>query len=825
MYMIFRFFSLIFLFATGLQVANQQLLAQPAANRTDSETMIISGRVSDSESGKGIAGASIRVKGSAIGTYSLSNGMFRLVIDRGETTLIISSIAHQPREVTVSPTQLELEIVLQPVAIELGGVNVTAPFTAEDIIRRTIENKRANLERLRGIDGMLYSKVVLLIDGRGLSNLRVNPDGEEPKRSIRGRREQAARSKPFDRRYQEFILETYSRVYRDFEEDRTQVEIVRRRQTANIPEDDNLVALTEFVSFYDDVIEVSGAELTSPIADDALSYYTYAIRERIKRGDQTIYVIDVKSDTDLFPTFEGSLHIINETFQLVQADLKPRDDAAIPFVTNLHYTQKFEQYADDIWFPSYLETSGATYFDVISGALEIELDFTATSIYEQLDVNPVLADSLFNREERITVAAMADSADTAFWDERSIGVLSEDERRIYSEIDSLISSEREDYVSIGERFSLNSPVIPLLDFNRVEGFAAGANSLFLPGPIELQSSIRYSFEQEEVLASASIGTWLLDSGDVYLRVGMGIQSDIVKMPGSDTYPDLFNAISALIFHSDFFDYYRSDGWDFDLLAGIGGIELNMRFAEERHDSLSTTLENSPVSGKNSTASYRPNLPAERGAFRTIQTSLQWGETEPVFSTGGADIALKLEALYGEEYRIGQDFSGVHGVAYFALPTFYTGYAPMTLRTRVGAGMLSDETPTQFQAILPHRFGLLGNFGHFFTAPTGEVGGTQYINLYAEHNFTDFVWRLFGLPTVNDRGIELSAQGGSAYYRNTSDGALKSSGSEWYSEAGFAIGRIPTPFSNVLFLRLDAVWGVGPVASGRFGWGVSLSSPL
>ncbi len=818
-----RLSFLILLFVTGMEAPSLRAQSQSDAA---AERMTISGRVIDAESGAGIAGASLRIKGTSDGTYTLTNGAFRLTAPYGSLKLVITSIAHEPREILVTPANLELEIVLQPVAIELGSVNVVAPLTAEDIIRRTIENKQANLARLRGIEGMLYSKIVLLIDGRGLGRLRIGSSSpEDDKRSIKARRKAQAEAKPFDRRNQEFILETYSKVYRDYEEDRTQVEIVRRRQTANIAEDDNLVALTEFVNFYDDVIEVAGAELTSPIADDALSYYRFSIRERIKRGRQIIFVIDVESDTELFPTFEGSLHIVNETFQLVQADLHPSDESAIPFVRDLQYTQKFEQIEDDIWFPSYLETRGTTHLDVISGAIEIELDFNATSIYENLAVNPEIPDSVFEREKTITVAAAADSADTSFWQDRSIGVLTEDERRIYAEIDSLVQSDEEDFVSIGEQFSFNSPVIPLLDFNRVESFAVGVNSIFLPGDFEIKTSLRYSFGQEKTFGSASVGTWLIDTTDLFLRVGAGIFTDVPRMPGRETYPEFFNALSALVLHSDFFDYYRADGWDLNLSAGYHGLELDLRYAEERQDSLSTSLENSPVVSETSTERYRSNLPADPGAFRTLQAQLRWGDTEPVFPGGGADIALEVDAFYGQAYRDGRDFRGIRGAAYFALPTLYTGYAPMLLRGRISGGITSDDAPTQYQAIMPHRFGLLGNFGHFFTAPTGEVGGTQYLSAYAEHNFTDFVWRLFGLPEFDDRGIELAVQGGSAYYRNTSDGALKSSGSEWFSEAGFAIGRIPTPFSNVLFLRLDAVWGVGPVAGGRFGWGISLSSPL
>jgi hypothetical protein len=46
------------------------------------------------------------------------------------------------------------------------------------------------------------------------------------------------------------------------------------------------------------------------------------------------------------------------------------------------------------------------------------------------------------------------------------------------------------------------------------------------------------------------------------------------------------------------------------------------------------------------------------------------------------------------------------------------------------------------------------------------------------------------------------------------------------EAGFGVARIPSFVSDLLMLRFDAMWPVGPQAMrGSFGWTITASGPL
>ncbi len=793
------------------------------AQTNAADAFTIRGYVLDEVSNEPIPGASLRVLRLQRGTYADIKGRFRLPLPKGSHELIVSSLGYKDRRLTISGADDDLIVFLEPSSIELGTVHVTAPLTAAEIIRRTIQRKQENLARLGGFEGRLYSKLLLKLDGRGLSRLRISTNEEEPKRAIKERRRQAANRKPFDKTMQNFILESYSRVYRDEENDRTRVEILQRRQTANIPEDKNLLALTEFVNFYDNVIEIVSAEITSPIADDALSYYRYRIRERRKLGDKTVYVIDVMPDTELYPTFKGSLQIIEESYNLIEADLSPTEDAAIPFVEDLRYVQKFEEYNDSLWLPTFLQTTGNSHIEIISGALELDVFIKATSIYEEMDINADLPDSVFDKPA-VVVSELADSTSEEYWENNSLSVLTDEEQQIYQEIDSLVNEDEDNLLLDGPDLSFNSPVIPQIDFNRVESVSLGVASLFLPGTLEFATSVEYSFGLEETFGSAGVATYLIDTSSGFLRIGARMFSEVSSFPDSDRYPEFLNAVSALVLHSDFYDYYRRDGWEAFIEGGIGSVELGLRFEDARHFSLPDVIEHSPIVADDLNFSYRPNLLISDGNYRSIAGRLQIGDPDKAEPEFRSDLALRLSGLYGERAD-GKSFRRVDGRLSASIPTLYTGYAPMHLRLTAGGGIAEDEMPVQFQFVMPRRFGLVGTFGHFFSVPTANFGGTQYLSIYAEHNFSDLLWRMIGLPEFDGRGVELIVQGGSAYFRNTSAGALQSTGSAWYSEAGFGLGKIPSLFSNFIFFRLDFVWGIGPVAGDEFGFGLTLSSPF
>jgi len=106
----FTIFLALMLFI-GLQVAHAQ--------RT------ISGTVTSSDDGTGIPGATVLVKGTAVGTITDIDGKFSLAVPKDKEVILVSYVGMVTQEIKLG-TDNVVNVVLQPSVQELEGVVVTA---------------------------------------------------------------------------------------------------------------------------------------------------------------------------------------------------------------------------------------------------------------------------------------------------------------------------------------------------------------------------------------------------------------------------------------------------------------------------------------------------------------------------------------------------------------------------------------------------------------------------------------------------------------------------------------------------------------------------
>jgi TonB-linked SusC/RagA family outer membrane protein len=110
----------------------QTYLATPSfARKYYQQERPLTGRVT-SASGQGLAGASVRVKNSTLGTTTDSSGSFSLVVSP-TTTLVVSYVGYANREIRIDPNQNNVEITLQPGGAQLNEVVVVGYGTQRKI--------------------------------------------------------------------------------------------------------------------------------------------------------------------------------------------------------------------------------------------------------------------------------------------------------------------------------------------------------------------------------------------------------------------------------------------------------------------------------------------------------------------------------------------------------------------------------------------------------------------------------------------------------------------------------------------------------------------
>jgi hypothetical protein len=71
----------------------------------------------------------------------------------------------------------------------------------------------------------------------------------------------------------------------------------------------------------------------------------------------------------LFPLFNGTISIVEGTYNLVGLDLKPSKSTSVTFIDSIHIVQKFEEIENNIWHPAFLEVSGKARVEAIKGII------------------------------------------------------------------------------------------------------------------------------------------------------------------------------------------------------------------------------------------------------------------------------------------------------------------------------------------------------------------------------------------------------------------------------------------------------------------------
>ncbi|MGA2296163.1 MAG: DUF5686 family protein [FCB group bacterium] len=761
----------------------------------------ITGVVVDANTKSPIAGATIRIENTNQGTYSSSQGKFKLPFLEGDVKIKVKSLGYESTYININEKNKDtLQIKLKPSPVQLKGVQVTEKITADQIIERAIKKKNENLAKLKTFSGLLYSKLVVELGGSMFGGVNGNSVSVS-----------ATLGQQVDKKYQMFLMETFSRVYKDYVMNISQTEIIQRRQTSNIAANQNIMAISSFFNFYDESIKLINAEMVTPLSSKAFSYYNFTLLDRSILDDRYVYIIGVKPSSDVYPAFEGTLKIVEGTYNIIELNLKPGKGTAISFIDSLHFNQKFEELKKDIWQPTYLEVTGKARVDVIKGMLDISADVTATGIYSDASVNEPLPDSIYFQASprRITVAKFADSVKTEFWDKSSLREISDKEKAIYTNIDTLVHN---DSVKTESHFNWNYS--PEFSFNRVGSVILGITPSIRLYDVNLAGTAKYSFGLRKALGYVGLST----NQSLGKRADIGfygsVFSDLGVSSNDRFYPDLITSIFGLLFHKDYYDFYKKDGWNAGLNGSLWNIIYNGSVESSRQFSLSNTTNRSIFEKME----FRKNPAIIEGNYGVIKGSLSYGDANE-FSIGNyIQYKIFITGMLGKNENTNTPFKEAEGYIYAILPTFSTGYNPMTLSIVLEGGSGCQNVPLQYQFRMVSGLVFIGGMKAFYSAPIGLYGGNEYYNLHVKYNLTDLWWRVIGLPLYEGRGMDLILVGSSGKYFNKSVfGGYMPTAPDFYSEVGFGLTRIPTFISNVIFLSIDARWGIGNIAHERFGW--------
>jgi len=277
-----------------------------------------------------------------------------------------------------------------------------------------------------------------------------------------------------------------------------------------------------------------------------------------------------------------------------------------------------------------------------------------------------------------------------------------------------------------------------------------------------------------------------------------------------------NGVGMLFGGTDYFDYYRSDG--FRMSTGVVfrpvGVRFSGTFLHEDHAALLMTTSYDLFKA----AALRMNPTIEPGHMQTISARFEMENVQPEafrrsflleaeLSTAGSDYTFKR---YEAEIRWQQ-------------PTYCRRcMEPGVLDLFLVAGTSTGNLPLQRTFVVDRRSTLFSDIGMLrsLSAKDHSFEGDRMIAFFWEHNFQRIGLKSLGFRGLARAGLRLHLFGGHAQtWLLDSDGDVENESQfiqrdtqGLYHELGFALSG---SFGGEFSLRIDFVWSLdeGPLRVG------------
>ena len=772
------------------------------SNYTFSQTFVLSGRITDAQSGESLAYGNVRVLNTTLGTAANTNGDYELKLPSGEYSLVASYIGYYSDtiEVNLKKDLYEINFALRKTEILLPDIVIRpGENPALEIIRKAIQKKNERNLKLNTYEFEAYTKGLVRttdeISARGRSvSAGIGAGEDSADLKITG------------------ILENQSKGY--FKKpDQFKETIIARKQSANFPPTINTVTGGRLIqNFYEDDIRFFGSKLPGPIADDALDYYFFYIDRVVLMNDRKVFKLYLKPDNSDNPGFVGNIFINDSTYELIQVNLELNRAANIGGIFDtISIFQQFSSY-DGIYMP-------ADYRLFIKGNILglARFGFELNTILYDYKINPDLSDDIFSKAI-VTVLPDADKKDSLYWTSAQTIPNTTEEESAYERIDSLQQLpfsfwDQFSWLStrtyFSEYFSVNG-TLNCWRFNSVEGFTPRLGFFledYLDQRLNSSLDLAYGFSDKRFKTDFDFEYLLGDYRTT--SINFDIYNSIKELFGtSDDYTDLTASLLALFNKQEFRSYYYSSGFKFNIESEVFPvIDLSVGFLTHKDKN---AYNNTEYSFFRKDKNYPVNPPIYETSINAITAGFKLDFRDYI-----EDGYFRRRTFFGDSYTI---FSG--DIAYSNKDLLNSDLNYTTYRLYIDNftrsfrssffniklfGMYNVGTlPYQNMYALPGNLEWLAKPFSFRTLRVNEIFGERVATLNFEYNLRDELFKLLKIPGLKDWEITLNLFFNSAVTEIGSESAailpteVKTFNKPFY-EIGFGIGQ------GIIPLDLEFAW--------------------
>ena len=694
---------------------------------------VVKGKVLD-EKKQPLPFTTISLKGLDKKAVSNSNGEFNFDLPDGTYTLVYQHVGYATlsQDLIVNGNTQFLYIYLKPNELTLKEVVVKqgAKDPAYAIIRSAIKERKYNGSKAGAYYCEAYIKGLIRTNNypNSLFGQKIDfEDGDTSKKKII------------------FLSESISDVYVN-ESSETKIVVKSTRvsgQTNGLG-----LATPLLLSFYNNIVDLPKSfnprGFISPIADGALSFYTYKYLGAFFENGIQISRIQVIPKRKYEPLFEGYIQIVDDTWNIHSLSLSLNKESQLELVDKL----KIEQHYEMVSYQTWMIGSQTIYPEINLFGFDAGGYFT--SVYSKYQTNKE-----FDKKTFGNVLMKYDSSSNkqpdSFWvKSRPIPLLSE-EVRDFKQKDSL-EKRREDplyldsldkiqnkpnvialvlngqtIINRNKKINYNyDPLLKSVSYNTVEGLA-----LQLSGTFQKEFTGRNQLSITPVLRYGVSNKQFNGFIRANYRFGKKYPNNITTSFGSRIYqfnnanpiPQIMNTFATIINGNNFMKLYQADFFQVTYRKGLGnGLDFN-GFVNYQNRTPLVNTDTSYAWGNSSIFNkFTPNYPTEI-------------TNQPMQSNKAFLIGFRISFRPGTKYielpdRVVNSFSRT--------PTFGFQY---TKGIKNVLGSNSDFDKWRFSVIGDINFKLGGEFK--YRVETGGFINTKFVEI---PDYNHFIGNLTGKST-------------------------------------------------------------------------------
>jgi hypothetical protein len=735
----------------------------------------LQGRVVDAETGEPLPQANLRIVDTYQGTITNVEGRYTLELDSLPVTVVVRYVGYEStRRRITADTEPRQVFRLTPSTVQMNEVVVTGSGNpGETIMRRVIEQKQTWWSKLESYSVEAYNRFTINNDTSIVA-----------------------------------VAESQTTAFWDAE--RGTREVVRsQRGTANLGGigTSALPAAATVANLYGDNVTVFGNQMVGVTHPDALDYYDFTLDTTRAINGRQAFRIRVEPASQLSPTFQGTVTVLDSTYALLEARLRPRTSLSTSrFLkeVDILLEQQFSNFGGPYWLPVDFRARRDLGLQVSALLSVPDVRFRQVSRLNDYEVNVPVPDSLYG-----------DTTDTAVMGRDSLAAglpgegtrrdslsadgpfvpYSETERAAYQRIDSTDTVQKafdpggllgwlqdlgvtdEDGLGLGDDESdadttgaseEGSPVsfdggLPVLRYNRVEEGHFGLRLNFDLGAVDVtgrggyntgpSGSAQWSYGGEVTLPLAP-DTDLSASYHYGIVPRYRARSRIVPV-----WARLSNSLWTLAGEPDYFDYLGAERMRLALQQEVdaANLDLVLRLRNERHFSVGKTTEYNAL-GHSTSQPRNPSV--DEGWLRSVALSATFGGDGLLGITPINRVQASVEHSNSGLAASDFDFTRFEVVADARIETFFQRrFLSNTLDLRLDAGASLGTLPLQ-------RFGVIEAsplpytpFGAFRTLDDRPYQGEHHVALFWEHNFRTVPFQLIGWQALVDQNVGILVHGG------------------------------------------------------------------